>query len=81
MLQENAVQVIEAPTALRVLAAAVTLEAPGLPWRPMTEKVERDMNIARKVAIAVVTATMSVGLLGISAPAHADIGWSTSIQK
>jgi hypothetical protein len=33
------------------------------------------MNIARKVAIALVTATMSVGLLGISAPAHADSTW------
>ena len=34
------------------------------------------MNIARKVAIALVTATMSIGLLGISAPAHAgDISW------
>ena len=35
------------------------------------------MNIARKVAIAVVTATLSIGLLGISAPAHADSGWGT----
>ena len=34
------------------------------------------MNIARKVAIAIVTATMSVGLLGISAPAHADSSWT-----
>jgi hypothetical protein len=33
------------------------------------------MNIARKVAIALVSATLSVGLLGISAPAHADSGW------
>jgi hypothetical protein len=33
------------------------------------------MNIARKVAIALVTATLSVGLLGISAPAHADSSW------
>jgi hypothetical protein len=33
------------------------------------------MNIARKVAIALVTATMSIGLLGISAPAHADSSW------
>jgi hypothetical protein len=34
------------------------------------------MNVARKVAIALVTATMSIGLLGISAPAHADTSWS-----
>jgi hypothetical protein len=33
------------------------------------------MNVARKVAFAVVTATLSVGLLGISAPAQADTGW------
>jgi hypothetical protein len=33
------------------------------------------MNIARKVAIALVGATLSVGLLGISAPAHADAQW------
>ena len=38
-------------------------------------KVEENMNIARKVAIAVVTATLSFGLLGISAPAHADFSW------
>ena len=36
------------------------------------------MNIARKVAIALVTATLSVGLLGISAPAHADTSWGRS---
>lgn len=34
------------------------------------------MNIVRKIAIAVVTATLSVGLLGISAPAHADSSWT-----
>ena len=33
------------------------------------------MKIARKIAIVMATATMSVGLLGISAPAHADFGW------
>lgn len=37
------------------------------------------MNIARKVAIAVVTATISVGLLGISAPAHADFTWGGKV--
>lgn len=37
------------------------------------------MNIARKVAIALVTATLSVGLLGISAPAHADSTWGRSV--
>jgi hypothetical protein len=36
------------------------------------------MNIARKVAVAVATATLSIGILGISAPAaHADFGWYT----
>lgn len=33
------------------------------------------MKIARKVAIVMATAMFSVGLLGISAPAHADFGW------
>jgi hypothetical protein len=33
------------------------------------------MKIARKFAIVVATATVSVGLLGISAPAHADAAW------
>jgi hypothetical protein len=36
------------------------------------------MNIARKVAIAVFTATLSIGLVGISAPAHADSTWGLS---
>lgn len=39
------------------------------------------MNIARKVAIALVTATLSVGILGISAPAHADINWGYSVRR
>ena len=39
------------------------------------------MNIARKVALALVTATLSVGLLGISAPAHADINWGYSLRR
>jgi hypothetical protein len=33
------------------------------------------MKIARKLAIVMATATMSVGLLAISAPAHADAQW------
>ncbi|MDF1604641.1 hypothetical protein [Nocardioides sp. YIM 152315] len=33
------------------------------------------MKIARKIAFVVATATLSVGLLGISAPAHADFSW------
>ena len=37
--------------------------------------METDLNTARKVAVALVAATMSVGLLGISAPAHADTTW------
>jgi hypothetical protein len=39
------------------------------------------MNIARKAAIALVAATMSFGLLGISAPAHADTSWGLSITR
>ncbi len=37
------------------------------------------MNIARKVAIALLAGTMSLGLLGISAPAHADTTWGYRI--
>ena len=33
------------------------------------------MNITRKVAIALATAGLSLGLLGISAPAQADSSW------
>jgi hypothetical protein len=36
------------------------------------------MNLARKVAIAVMTATLSFGLVGIAAPAHAELGWFRS---
>lgn len=36
------------------------------------------MNIARKIAVAVLTATLSVGLVGIAAPAHAEYGWFRS---
>ena len=39
------------------------------------------MNIARKLAVALVTATLSVGLLGISAPAHADSSWGRCAGK
>jgi len=33
------------------------------------------MNIARKVAVAFVTAALSIGLVSFSAPAQADSGW------
>ena len=33
------------------------------------------MNIARKVAAALITAALSFGLVAISAPANADTGW------
>ncbi|WP_343909633.1 hypothetical protein [Nocardioides aquiterrae] len=33
------------------------------------------MNIARKIAVAVVTATLSLGLVAVTAPAHADSTW------
>lgn len=39
------------------------------------------MNVTRKIAIAMVTATLSVGLLGISAPAHADSTWGRCAGK
>ena len=34
------------------------------------------MNIARKVAVAVITAALSFGLVAVTAPAHADTGWT-----
>jgi hypothetical protein len=33
------------------------------------------MNIARKVAIVLATTGLSLGLLGITAPAQADTSW------
>ena len=39
------------------------------------------MNILRKVAIATTAALLSFGLLGISAPAHADMSWGGSYRK
>jgi hypothetical protein len=39
------------------------------------------MKIARKIALVVATAAVSVGLLGISAPAHADLNWNYSARR
>ena len=39
------------------------------------------MKIARKIALVVATASVSVGLLGISAPAHADLNWNYSSRR
>jgi hypothetical protein len=39
------------------------------------------MNFARKIAFVVASATLSVGLLGISAPAHADFTWGQSVKR
>jgi len=36
------------------------------------------MKVVRKVAVVVATAMLSVGLLGVSAPAHADWSWNIS---
>lgn len=33
------------------------------------------MNIVRKIAVTVAAATLSVGLVGLSSPAHADTSW------
>jgi hypothetical protein len=38
------------------------------------------MNVARKVAVAVLTATLSFGLVGIAAPAHADFSWGRATR-
>ena len=51
------------------------------PWA-RTSKLEGSMNIARKAAIALATAGLSLGLLGISAPAQADSTWGwITVQK
>ena len=39
------------------------------------------MNITRKVAIALATAGLSLGLLGISAPAQADTTWGYIVTQ
>lgn len=39
------------------------------------------MNTARKIAFVVASATLSVGLLGISAPANADMSWGYSVRR
>jgi hypothetical protein len=39
------------------------------------------MKIARKVAVVLAATGLSLGLLGISAPAQADISWGTSAQR
>ncbi len=69
-------QVFEAALRVHVRPLRTDTRGIGPPWGP-TAKVERENmnNIARKVAIAVFTATLSVGILGISAPAHADTVW------
>lgn len=36
------------------------------------------MKIARKFGIVVVAATLSFGIVGITAPAHADTSWGYS---
>jgi hypothetical protein len=41
----------------------------------MTKGGEGTMNIARKLAVAVLTATLSIGLVGIAAPAQAEMVW------
>ena len=39
------------------------------------------MKIARKVAIVLATAGLSLGLLGITSPAQADFSWGASVQR
>jgi len=48
--------------------------------RPSKPEVKR-MKLARKAAVVVATAMLSVGLLGISAPAHADYSWNSSFRR
>lgn len=39
------------------------------------------MKIVRKLGIVVAASAVSLGLLGITAPAHADLSWGTSAPK
>lgn len=39
------------------------------------------MKHVRTIAIAAVTAAVSFGLVGITAPAHADISWGYAVHK
>lgn len=39
------------------------------------------MKSARRIAVAIAAATLSVGLLGISAPAHADLTWYSHSRR
>jgi len=53
----------------------------AIPWARKS-KLEGLMNIAKKVAVALATAGLSLGLLGITAPAQADSTWGwITVQK
>ncbi|HVX53178.1 hypothetical protein [Nocardioides sp.] len=39
------------------------------------------MSMIRKIAIVVATAAIGVGVVGFTAPAHADLTWGYSIHK
>jgi hypothetical protein len=39
------------------------------------------MKIARKVAVVLAATGLSLGLLGITAPAQADVTWGASVQR
>ena len=54
----------------------------AIPWA-RTTKLEghSHMNTTRKVAIALATAGLSLGLLGMTAPAQADSTWDYSMHK
>ena len=80
-MQKCAMHVFEAAIRSYYCQASTTLVSPGHPWRSEPRWEEGNMNTARKVAIALVTATLSVGLLGISAPAHADVSWTASFRR
>jgi hypothetical protein len=72
-LSEAAIGATHLPPSQRILS-------PGHPWGPITQRWDI-MNFARKIAFVVASATLSVGLLGISAPAHADFTWGQSVKR
>lgn len=38
------------------------------------------MKLSRIIAVSVATGAVSLGLLGLTAPAHADVSWGYSIK-
>ena len=80
-LQEPALHLFEAPVPSASVDESPMMESTGPSVGSDDTEVGQNMNIARKVAFVVATATLGVGLLGISAPANADMSWGYSVRR